>query len=271
MRDVTLSDIERLQAAADEADLAFEMDEDTFRAFYDRTARPLWAYLSRLTGDRQAADDLLQEAYYRFLRARTVLDSEAHRRNYLFRIATNLVRDGVRRKYAGGGTLIVQDDCATVPASGDVAADTERRADLHRAMAQLKPRERELLRQPEDDAARRAECKGADAVGRPPRAREPVGGPIHPDTRTLDIGPEPGLSRGRPAQALAERAPAAGLAVPARVVHHHAMPAALEVLRPHHHIPARRGEPVQQHDHVLARSVPALGELNHAESAAGRR
>lgn len=145
MRDVTLSDIERLQAVADEADLAFEMDEDTFRAFYDRTARPLWAYLSRMTGDRQLADDLLQEAYYRLLRARTVLDSEAHRRNYLFRIATNLVRDGVRRRYAGGGALLVQDDCSTVPAAGDVAADAERRADLHRAMAQLKPRERELL------------------------------------------------------------------------------------------------------------------------------
>ena len=145
MRDVTLSDIERLQVAADEAELAFEMDEDTFRAFYDRTARPLWAYLSRITGDRQIADDLLQEAYYRFLRARTALESEAHRRNYLFRIATNLVRDRVRRQYAGGGTLLVQDDCASMPAAGDLAADAERRADLHRAMSQLKPRERELL------------------------------------------------------------------------------------------------------------------------------
>lgn len=145
MRDVTLSDIERLQVAADEAELAFEMDEDTFRAFYDRTARPLWAYLSRITGDRQIADDLLQEAYYRFLRARTALESEAHRRNYLFRIATNLVRDRVRRQYAGGGTLLVQDDCSSMPAAGDLAADAERRADLHRAMSQLKPRERELL------------------------------------------------------------------------------------------------------------------------------
>ena len=84
IRDVTLSDIDRLRTAADTADVPFEMDEETFRAFYDRTARSIWTYLSRLSGDPQAADDLLQETYYRFLRVRTHWDSEAHRRSYLF-------------------------------------------------------------------------------------------------------------------------------------------------------------------------------------------
>ena len=40
------------------------MGDDEFRAFYERTARPLWAYLSRLCGDPYKADDFLQEAYY---------------------------------------------------------------------------------------------------------------------------------------------------------------------------------------------------------------
>ena len=35
------------------------MDEDSFRAFYDRTSRAVWVYLARVTGDRQLADDLL--------------------------------------------------------------------------------------------------------------------------------------------------------------------------------------------------------------------
>src|SRR5512138_2496203 len=97
MRDVTIADIERLRVETDAADAVFEMDEDTFRALYDRTSRALWAYLARVTGSRDAADDLLQETYYRFLRAQGHHESEAHRRNSLFRIATNLARDGWRR------------------------------------------------------------------------------------------------------------------------------------------------------------------------------
>ena len=141
---MTASELERLQSAADEAEVAFAMDEDTFRAFYDRTSRALWAYLSRMTGEPQRADDLLQEAYYRFLRARVDYESEAHRRNYLYRIATNLVRDQRRRYYTSIQT--VDDvDLATLASDEDEAESAARSADLQKAMAQLKPRERELL------------------------------------------------------------------------------------------------------------------------------
>jgi RNA polymerase sigma-70 factor, ECF subfamily len=147
MRDVTLSDVERLRSEAAETDAVFEMDEETFRAFYDRTARPLWLYLSRITGSSDLADDLLQESYYRFLRADAQHQGEAHRRNSLFRIATNLARDGRRRGRRAhlvalpGGA----DGSSELPASVDVAGDAERRTDLARAMARLKPREREML------------------------------------------------------------------------------------------------------------------------------
>lgn len=143
--DVTLSNIDRLDAAAD-ADVTFEMDEDAFRAFYDRTSRALWFYLSRLTGDSQAADDLLQESYYRFLRSRGAWESESHRRAYLFRIATNLVRDGHRRSRHGETVALPHhDDGALASPATDVAEATAQRTDLRRAMSRLRPRDRALL------------------------------------------------------------------------------------------------------------------------------
>jgi RNA polymerase sigma-70 factor (ECF subfamily) len=146
MRDVTLSALERLGAAEAEAEDIFQMDEDAFRVFYDRTARPVWAYLSRMTGDPRLADDLLQESYYRFLRARVAHESDAHRRNYLFRIATNLVRD-LRRRPHVDDTLIGDTGVTDHPdpRSSDLAGAAARRVDLDRAMTHLKPRERDLL------------------------------------------------------------------------------------------------------------------------------
>jgi len=158
MADMTLSDIERLGiATAEEAEETFHMDEEAFRVFYDRTARPVWAYLSRMTGDARLADDLLQETYYRFLRARIDHETDAHRRNYLFKIATNLVHDHRRHARAdrvepmettasGAGPERSGEDCrGRSRRDADLADHTARRVDVARAMARLKPRERHLL------------------------------------------------------------------------------------------------------------------------------
>lgn len=146
LRDVTLIDIDRLDRAAAGAIDTFQMDEDTFRAFYERTARPVWAYLARVTGDRSMADDLLQETYYRFLRAGRSFTSDSHRRNYLYRIATNLAHDRHRsRRGIVSVPVPAEHDPAALTDTRDGAAQTEQRTDLGRAMARLKPRERELL------------------------------------------------------------------------------------------------------------------------------
>jgi RNA polymerase sigma-70 factor, ECF subfamily len=151
MRETTFADVDRLGALAD-AEEAFHMDEDAFRVFYERTARPVWAYLARMTGDARLADDLLQETYYRFLRADMrgsqpagLHESEAHRRNYLFRIATNLVHDHRRRPHPDRIHTTDAVDRADSRTDADVAARTADRVDLARAMARLKRRERELL------------------------------------------------------------------------------------------------------------------------------
>jgi len=109
---------------------------DAFRVFYSRTNRPLWAYLLRVSGRRDVADDLLQETYCRFLAAELPEMDSSQSRSYLFRIATNLLRDRWRR---GEVTAAIS------PTDHSYADDLEARTDVRRAFEQLKQRERQLL------------------------------------------------------------------------------------------------------------------------------
>src|SRR6516164_2825348 len=143
MREITLTELEGSNVTAGVAEEAFHMDEQTFRAFYEKTSRPLWSYLSRLSGDPALAEDLVQEAYCRFLRANLKSDDEAYQKNYLFRIGTNLTRDHWRRHpreerlKAGAAEEIRTDD--------RTAERIQESSDLGRALNRLKPREREIL------------------------------------------------------------------------------------------------------------------------------
>jgi RNA polymerase sigma-70 factor, ECF subfamily len=141
-REITLTELESSKVGAGAAEEAFHMDEQAFRIFYERTSRALWAYLSRLSGDRTLAEDMVQESYYRFLRADLKSSDEAYQKNFLFRIATNLARDHWRRapRYA-----INVEAAENLPSGDRTAEHVQQSSDLGRALAQLKPRERELL------------------------------------------------------------------------------------------------------------------------------
>ena len=144
MRDLALTDMERL-GAFDEAKRTFQMTEEAFRVFYELTGRPVRVYLGRMTGDDRLADDLLQEAYYKFLRSNATFESDDHRRNYLFRIATNLVRDHRRRPHVEVAASPARQEAVATTADAHNADRVAARIDLARAMDHLKPRERSLL------------------------------------------------------------------------------------------------------------------------------
>ncbi len=66
-------------------------------ALYDTYRRPILAHLSRLVGDAETAEDLLQETFIRAMRA---MESETptYAGSWLYRIATNLAYDHLRRR-----------------------------------------------------------------------------------------------------------------------------------------------------------------------------
>ena len=117
------------------------MDNDAFAAFYERSARTLWAYLARVSGDPSLADDLMQESYVRFLCASRPDDGEVASRRYLFRIATNLLRDHWRRPKSAS----VEDLPEEIFAITANTAGCDAQAMLGPALATLRPRDRQLL------------------------------------------------------------------------------------------------------------------------------
>jgi RNA polymerase sigma-70 factor (ECF subfamily) len=114
------------------------MDEESFHAFYEQTARNLRAYLRSMVMDQNIVDDLLQESYFRLLKAQFPNAMEtAHRKNYLYRIATNLVHDYRRSRKP---EQLPEDVEPMTPAGSPETAH-----DVGRAFQDLKPREREML------------------------------------------------------------------------------------------------------------------------------
>lgn len=118
-----------------------DMDSEAFAGFYERSARSLWAYLARVSADPALADDLMQESYVRFLSAAHPNDGEVAARRYLFRIATNLLRDHWRRPRSAS----IQDLPEEFFAAAESSAQADSQAMLGPALAQLRPRDRQLL------------------------------------------------------------------------------------------------------------------------------
>lgn len=118
-------------------------DDERFAAFYQRNARPLWAYLAGVLGNSALADDLLQESFLRFLCTVRWQDGEVACRSYLYRIATNQMRDHWRRPTAASIEEVHESDLPIM------SCDIEKQIDFHFMLrpvfAQMRPRERELL------------------------------------------------------------------------------------------------------------------------------
>ena len=128
---------------ADSGARAELLAETEFQDLYRLHARPLWAYLYRLTGNTADADDLLQEAFCRMLATPVATRDDGELRAYLFRVASNAATDLWRRGGRGKRREEPLSDEAAGPARD--GEDAALKQDMARTFRELKPQERMLL------------------------------------------------------------------------------------------------------------------------------
>lgn len=121
-------------------------DERLIRELYDRYAPALLAYVSGLVGgDRQRAEDVVQETLLRAWRHPEVLQDESRPpRAWLFTVARNIVIDSHRAR--GARPAEVLDDTAGEASSHDGGIDNALlRFELIDALEALSPSHRDAL------------------------------------------------------------------------------------------------------------------------------
>lgn len=114
-----------------------------FDGIFDRVYPQLFRFVHRLTGDVDAAEDVAQESFVRLL-SRPMPEEDAKR--WLFRVATNLVRDGVRSTNTRQRlTAKVPGVSSLGPPQDERVERAERIAAVRSALDSLSERDRRLL------------------------------------------------------------------------------------------------------------------------------
>jgi len=117
---------------------------DLVADLFEQYHAAVFAYLYRLVGDREWAHDLSQETFLRLLRARHRLTQVENRRAWVYRIATNVAFNALKRQHRFAWLPWHSSDGLSL-----AGPDPSEPADLHvaveRAVAQLSPQYRAPL------------------------------------------------------------------------------------------------------------------------------
>ncbi len=128
--------------------LAFQAgDISAFDALFRRWSAPLLRYLVRMLRDAAAAEDLVQEVFLRVHRARERYTPDARFSTWLYRIATNLALNELRRpRRRDPHSSTDEHDLAADQPSVDRVVDARRTGDaVERELAALPERQRAAL------------------------------------------------------------------------------------------------------------------------------
>jgi RNA polymerase sigma factor (sigma-70 family) len=113
---------------------------------FERHHRPLFDFLYRMTGDRGAAEDLVQDVFVRMLRYRATYRDDGRFETWMFRIARNARADHFRKQ---GASVYVPEDGmdweSEAPGPARLLERARDMARLKRALHALREDRRELI------------------------------------------------------------------------------------------------------------------------------
>ena len=136
-----IASVEVISAVTESPAARQAMDEAAFQVFYQKTAPGLRSYIHRSAGSADLADDILQDAFLKFLRAAPGHLEPSQRKAYLYKIASSLLVDHWRRV----NRQQRWDWQAFVGKQKTTEANLELGHDLSKLFRTLKPRQRSLL------------------------------------------------------------------------------------------------------------------------------
>lgn len=132
------------EGSDDMAAFGSAMDEAAFSELYRKSAAGLRGYIRRACGDAALADDLLQETFYRFLRAKLPRGERRQLKAYLYRIAGSLLADHWRRTKRERRWSADAAEMRRKPA-GEPSAETKDETGAMRVFHRLKLQDQTLL------------------------------------------------------------------------------------------------------------------------------
>lgn len=119
-----------------------EASDELLAGLFNRHQERLYRLAVRMSGDAEAARDLVQETFLRAARRRALPAEEPAREAWLVRVLVNLCRDRWRRRRVRRRH---EDHLPAPAAAGDPESSAVARATVRAALARLAPRRRAVV------------------------------------------------------------------------------------------------------------------------------
>ena len=121
---------------------------DCLGELFERHQGPLFGFLIKLTGDRSAAEDIVQTVFERMLKYRHTYRDDGRFTAWMYHLARRCAADHFRKSAALPAPVDpadLSDHADETPGAAEAAARRDDRALLHHALARLEAADREVL------------------------------------------------------------------------------------------------------------------------------